>query len=353
MRAVLNPRAMLAMAGIGAVVLGAATAFAWAGGLFSHRLTQTRIINTFEAVNGVHPGFRRNHTKGVCLAGTFQASGDAAAISDAVVFKPGTVPVFGRFALAGGMPRTPDTPSTVRSMALNFTTSNGEVWRTGMNDIPVLPVKDVQGFYDQVSTAKPGPNGKPDPAAFPAFLKKHPEAVQAIAIIKATPFSKGFADDRYESLNAFLFVDAAGKKTPVRWAMVPVEPFQPALKTAPSDQNFLFTDLERRLAKGPVQWHLIVTIGAPGDPTNDASKMWPKDRVKIDAGVLTVSALTAEEDGNCRDINFDPMMLPHGIQPSDDPLLSARSAAYSVSFRRRAGEPKSPSAVQPPARQGA
>jgi catalase len=38
-------------------------------------------------------------------------------------------------------------------------------------------------------------------------------------------------------------------------------------------------------------------------------------------------------------------VLPDGISPSDDPLLSARSAAYSQSFTRREGEKKSPSAV--------
>ncbi|MEJ1978208.1 MAG: cytochrome b/b6 domain-containing protein [Acetobacteraceae bacterium] len=41
-------------------------------------------------------------------------------------------------------------------------------------------------------------------------------------------------------------------------------------------------------------------------------------------------------------------MLPSGIKPSDDPLLSARSAAYSQSFTRRAGEMKAPSAVKTP-----
>jgi catalase len=59
-----------------------------------------------------------------------------------------------------------------------------------------------------------------------------------------------------------------------------------------------------------------------------------------------VNALQTEAAGNCRDINFDPLVLPAGIRTSDDPLLSARSAAYSVSFTRRAGEPKSPSMVQ-------
>jgi catalase len=32
---------------------------------------------------------------------------------------------------------------------------------------------------------------------------------------------------------------------------------------------------------------------------------------------------------------FDPMVLPQGIQPSDDPMLRVRSAAYAVSLSRR------------------
>jgi catalase len=98
--------------------------------------------------------------------------------------------------------------------------------------------------------------------------------------------------------------------------------------------------------KAPVQWHLILKVGQPGDPTDDATLPWPADRQQIDTGVLTVSRIVSEAKGNCRDINFDPLVLPSGIMPSDDPLLSARSAAYSISFTRRAGETKIPSAVQ-------
>ena len=50
------------------------------------------------------------------------------------------------------------------------------------------------------------------------------------------------------------------------------------------------------------------------------------------------TAVAPEAKGNARDINFDPLVLPPGIEPSDDPLLSARSAVYAASFRRRAGE---------------
>jgi catalase len=67
----------------------------------------------------------------------------------------------------------------------------------------------------------------------------------------------------------------------------------------------------------------------------------------VNVGTLTIDHVESEETGACRDINYDPLVLPSGIAPSDDPLLSARSAAYSQSVRRRDGEAKSPSAVTP------
>jgi catalase len=67
----------------------------------------------------------------------------------------------------------------------------------------------------------------------------------------------------------------------------------------------------------------------------------------VDAGTLTSDQVENEETGPCRDINYDPLVLPSGIAPSDDPLLSARSATYSQSFTRRAGEIQVPSAVTP------
>jgi len=97
---------------------------------------------------------------------------------------------------------------------------------------------------------------------------------------------------------------------------------------------------------GPVSWRLVVTVGQPEDPVADATLAWPSDRRTVDAGVLTLTDIETEAPGNARDINFDPLVLPDGIEPSDDPLLSARSAVYGASYRARSGEPKSPSAVQ-------
>ena len=186
-----------------------------------------------------------------------------------------------------------------------------------------------------------------------SFLAAHPETAKALQAIKARPFSTGFANASYNSLDAFRFVNGAGVSTPVRWSMEAVDPFvaegQPGVnKSSPTDVNYLFDDLIARLAKGPVQWHLVVTIGTSDDATDDATVAWPATRTRLTLGTLTIDRIATEAPGNCSDVNFDPLVLPAGIAPSDEPLLSARSATYSNSFRRRAAEAKTPSEVQVP-----
>ena len=111
---------------IGVVIAGIAGLFAYASGwLTSHALTPASMINTFEKVNGLHPGFRRNHAKGVCVSGYFESNGRAVALSKASVFPPGRVPIIGRFSLAGGQPSLADAPHTIRGMAILFKLSDG------------------------------------------------------------------------------------------------------------------------------------------------------------------------------------------------------------------------------------
>src|ERR1700730_2053735 len=60
---------------IGVVIAGIAGLFAYMGGwLTPHALTPASMINRFEHLNGLHPGFRRNHAKGVCVSGHFDTS---------------------------------------------------------------------------------------------------------------------------------------------------------------------------------------------------------------------------------------------------------------------------------------
>ena len=337
---------LLGMGAVGAFLAvdlgGVAYANKWIGPQAG--LTRQTFINGFRRVYGLHPGFRRNHAKGVAVKGRFDSNGNGRELSRAAVFRPGPTSITGRFSLAGGDPFMADTAGATRGLGLAFAFPDGTQWRTAMLNLPVFPDNSPQGFYDRLLASKTVPaTGKPDPAAMAAFLAAHPETAAAMAVIKQHPPSPGFADSTFSGLNTFFFVNQAGVRTPVRWSLVPLQAAQPAQGNT---KNALFDALVRQLRGTPLQWRLMLTIGERGDPLLDATRPWPPNRRSIDAGMLTLTDIETEGPGNARDINFDPLVLPDGIERSDDPLLSARSAVYAASYRARTGEPKSPSAVQ-------
>lgn len=306
-------------------------------------LTRQAFIDRFRAVFGNHPGFRKNHAKGVAVTGYFDSSGEAASISRAKVFAPGRTVVAGRFSFAGGNPNAPDAPGATRGLGLAIGASGRDQWRTAMVNLPVFPVNSPQGFYDQLLAQKVDKaTGQPDPKAMAAFLKAHPETAAAMKIIKAHPPTPGFADSAFSGLNTFYFINSSGKRTPIRWQFIPQ---QAALPPASSGDNTLFDPLVRQIRSGPLKWNLHLLVGTAQD-TIDPTVPWPADRPVVNAGVLVLTGAETEAPGNARDINFDPLVLPDGIEPSADPLLSTRSAVYAASYRLRSGEPKSTSPVQ-------
>lgn len=328
---------LICIAAAAAAVLG--TYGAAAGWFDPQRLSPARIVSTFNSNFGQHPGLRRNHAKGVCVIGSFESNGTAASVSEASVFAPGRTPVIGRFAVPGGNPSIADGSIPVRSMALLFQLPGGEQWRTGMNNVPVFSVNTPQGFYQQLLATRPDPaTGKPDPAKIKAFYAAHPETAAALAWGKSHPPASEWGNGTYYSINAFELIDRHGEAHAVRWAMQPEQAYVPLGKPAPADPDFLSHDLQARLRQGPLRWHLILSLAAPSDPTNDATRAWPADRPTIDAGTLTLDSAVSQGDGPCRDVNFDPTILPKGMRISDDPLLAARQGAYSRSFNLRTHE---------------
>lgn len=338
----------LTLIGLGLATLAGIFAYV-AGWIGPQRLTPQRIIDTFEANAGSYPGYRKNHAKGLCVSGHFASNGAAAGLSRAEVFAPGEVPVVGRLAIGGSNPYAPDASVPVRSLALQLRTASGQEWRTGMNTPPVLPVSGIEGFFEQVLASKPDPaTGKPDPARLQAFFAAHPESAAFRQWAKDNKASNSFANATYNSINAFRLVDGDGNGRYVRWAMEPETPYQPLAGEA-DDKDFLAHDLFQRLQQGPLRWHLVLTLAEAGDPSDDPSRPWPATRQRIDAGTLVIDRAQAEDQGACRDLNFDPLILPDGIEPSADPILAARSAAYAVSFNRRTreGAPTTPAGAHP------
>ncbi len=331
-------RALLAIALIAG---GIALAFAWvAGWLTPDRLTSERFADAIETGNGqVYPGFRRAHAKGVCVEGYFQGNGEGAGLSSTRMFEKVRTPFVGRMSVGGGSPYGLDNKARVRSMALELRSDDGQQWRMAMNSFPFFGVSSVEAFYDQTRANAPDPaTGKPDPEKQAAFAEAHPEFKRFAAWAKDAPWSTSWANTTYNGVNTFRFINAKREVSNVRWSMLPLTRFDvmtPEQREA-ADGDFLSQDLQARLSAGPLRWDMVVTLAEPGDAILDASQPWPETRQHVTVGSVVVENTSPQTTGACRDINFDPLVLPPGVESSGDPVLAARSAVYSVSFNRRA-----------------
>ena len=324
---------------IAAIVAFAAAAFAYTAGWFSpHRLTPDRMVAAFQSPPpGAPLGHRRNHAKGICFTGIFEANGAGSELSKAQVFAKGQYPVLGRFNLGTVNPNAPDATERVRGLSLSITTPDGQEWRSAMINAPVFAVSTPDAFYELLRAA-----GSKDPNAMPTFVGAHPEFAKFGAWATTGTWTGSYAEERFNGLNSFIFTDNSGAEHAVRWSMIPAA--QPAAvspeELAKRGPDFLEQEIAERVHSGPLRWTLSVTAANPGDPTADPTVAWPEDRRTIEVGALLVQKIEAEPDGPCRDINFDPTVLPSGIRTSDDPFPAARSAAYAKSYDLRTSEAK-------------
>jgi len=321
---------------IAAVVGLSVGAFAYtAGWLSPDRLTPTKVVTALAPPGEAALGHRRNHAKGVCFTGTFDANGNGSTVSRASVFAAGKYSVLGRFNLATPDPNAADPTVRVRGIGVQVSAPDGNVWRMAMIDPPVFAVSTPQGFYDLLKAS-----ASKDPEAMKGFVGAHPEFAAFGEWATKAPWTASYAEVAFNSLNAFIFTDGSGVDHAVRWSWRPEAQAAPisAEDFAKLGANHLEEDIVERVARSPQRWTLVLTVADPSDPTSDPTKAWPPGRRTIDAGTMVVQKTEHEADGPCRDINFDPTILPDGIKVSDDPFPAARSAAYARSYDLRTSE---------------
>src|SRR6516225_11376358 len=134
---------------IAVIIAGGAAAFAYTAGWFSpQRLTPEKMVAALAPPTGAALGHRRNHAKGICFTGVFEANGAGSALSYAEVFTRGQYPALGRFNLGTPDPNAADATVRVRGMGLQISTPDGQEWRSAMINLPVFPVSTPQGFYE-------------------------------------------------------------------------------------------------------------------------------------------------------------------------------------------------------------
>ncbi len=298
-----------------------------------------QIVDVLNQRFGVHPGFRANHAKGIVAEGSFTASPQAAALSRSPLFTGARLPVTVRFSDSGGQPDVPDASPVANphGMAIKFHLPGGGESDIVANAFKFFPVATPEDFLALQLAAASSPPGAPMSPQLKAFLDSHPSVAKATATL-GTPAS--FAEERYFGVDAFVFVNKAGKKQAFRYIIAPEKVVhlskEEAAKKSP---DYLMDDLPARLAKGPVTFHLKAQLAAPGDPTRDPTQAWPDDRTVVDLGVLTIDRVVADSAAAEKKLLFLPGRLTDGIEPSDDPLIAARDAAYAVSFGRRSASP--------------
>jgi hypothetical protein len=116
-----NEEAALGSCARGLAFIGVSLLLASAVAAADNAPIPTQIVDLANKVDGVHPGFRAFHAKGVVVEGSFKASAEAAQLSRATLFSGSSIPVTARFSDGSGMPTVPDgSPAMPRGIAIKY-----------------------------------------------------------------------------------------------------------------------------------------------------------------------------------------------------------------------------------------
>ena len=302
-------------------------------------VTEQLVDTLTKLAHGPSKGFRANHAKGVMAEGSFQPSAEAASISKAPHLQGATSPVTVRFSNATGVPTIADADGNAmpKGMAIRFTLPDGsatDIVAISVNGFPAATPEEFLGLLNAVAESGPGAPS-PSPSPVQQFLASHPAAAKFVTTPKPVPVS--FATQPFFGVNAFAFTNAQGETRYGRYRIVPVAGAQylsqeEAAKQAP---NYLMDELPARLAQSEVQYRILLQLSEQGDAVDDATAVWPDEREVVELGVLTLKSPVANGREAEKTVMFNPLVLPDGIAPSNDPVLLARPAAYAVSYGRR------------------
>jgi catalase len=298
-------------------------------------VTPKQAVDVANDLFGRHPGFRAFHAKGILLKGTFTATPEAARLTRAAHMQGEPVPVTVRFSNGAGNPGEPDYKPDVRGMAVKFYLPDGSRTDIVSQTAPGFPVSTPEAFVELLQAQRPSPAMA---WRMPLFLARHPRALSAIraALPTMRPLNS-YATTNYYALHAFRWLDQDGGSRYVRYTWLPEggdkRISQRDAKTRGRD--YLQEEIRERVARGPIRFTLELQIAGSGDPVNDPSIAWPRERQRAGAGLLELTELETgrETDGDV--LVFDPTRVVDGIELSDDPVLRFRSQAYSESVARR------------------
>lgn len=298
--------------------------------------TPEEMVDALNGVFGKQKTNRAVHAKGVVLTGTFTPSADASSLSKAPHLQTTSVPITVRFSDFAGIPTIPDTDglASPRGMAIKFKLpddSETDLVTHSFNGFPTPTTGDFRELL--IAIAASGPKAA-KPTALDKYLGAHPIAKTFLTTQKGPPES--YATLSYFGVNSFKFTSAKGESEFGRYQIIPEAGEHLLDKDAvvKAEPNYLIDEIGRRVSAAPVKFKLRVQLAEKGDKIDDPSIAWPDSRKIVELGELVIDKTVADDNAEEQSLLFLPTALPDGIEPAD-PMLTARSEAYPVSYARR------------------
>lgn len=305
-------------------------------GTFANLELAQQLLEAFDQVQGVHPGFRPAHAKGLMCAGTFTPSVEAATLTRAPHASRPSTPVTVRFSNSTGLPNIPDNDpahASPRGIGIRFhfdEHTHTDIVGHSYDGFPVRTGEEFLGLLRGIAAAGAG-----RPEVIGAFLAAHPNAKRFVETPKPIPTS--FTREAFFAGTAFKFTNTAGLSRYGRFRIRPLTgtEYLSDAEAAAKSPDFLFDELAPRLARETVKLGVFVQMAGPGDDVADASTTWPAGRTEIPFGTITLIERVDDQLPERRKIIFDPIPRIDGIESAGDPLTQVRADLYLLSGRRR------------------
>ncbi len=301
-----------------------------------------KLIQQFDTIFGLHPGFRPAHAKGLLLTGTFTPSPNASRLTKALHVKRESTPVTVRFSNSTGVPLLPDNDPNAdpRGLAIRFHLAEHVHTDIVSHSTDGFPTRTGAEFLEFLQAIAGSSSSKESPSPVEKFLSTHPAALAFVQTPKPAPAS--FATEKYFGVTAMRFTNQEGVSRYGRYRILPESGIEhlsaDEAKTKPA--NFLFDEIKQRVASGAVGFRILVQLANQGDVVNDATIHWPEDRETVELGTVVLTKVAPDNASEQKKIIFDPIPRVEGLEPSDDPLLELRAAVYLLSGRRRRKAPE-------------
>lgn len=271
------------------------------------------------------------------LDGTFTPTAEAKELSTAPHFNNPSTPVTLRFSNSTGIPQIPDTDPSANPRGLGIRFNLGARVHTDIiaHSTPFFPTRTGAGFLEMLRAIAASPPGTPSPSPIEKFLGANPAALAFVQAPKPAPSS--FAREAFYAVNALKFVNVGGKSTYFRYRILPPagEDHLDEASTKEKGPDFLFEELQKRVADETVTFRVMAQLAEEGDEVNDATVHWPESRRIVELGIVKVGAVLPDNATEQKRIIYDPIPRVEGIETSDDPLLEMRAAVYLISGKER------------------